>query len=111
MIHSTAAIYSIKNAKNNKRYIGSSNYPLTRMGKHKEQLRANTHANTKLQLAWNVWGESEFHFSVVKEVPQLLLENENAHEDRLLREEQRYIDFYDSVNSGYNMINAVGPDD
>lgn len=59
-------IYCIKNIVDNKKYIGLSRDIRRRWGEHKSELRNNTHANTYLQNAWNLYGEKSFEFCIVE---------------------------------------------
>ena len=72
-------IYKIINVVNNKFYIGSAVNFSRRKTRHFSELRTNKHNNSKLQNAWNKYGESSFVFAVVEEVQEksLLLEVEN----------------------------------
>ncbi len=75
-------IYRILNVTNGKCYVGSSVNINQRWTKHKSLLRHNKHDNSKLQNAWNKYGENNFAFEVMEECP----------EDELLTREQYYID-------------------
>ena len=72
-------IYKIINVVNNKFYIGSAVNFSRRKTRHFSELRTNKHNNSKLQNAWNKYGETSFVFAVVEEVQDkaLLLEVEN----------------------------------
>jgi group I intron endonuclease len=66
-------IYEILNTKNNKKYIGQtsrSNIEI-RWNEHKINLRRNKHANSKLQNAWNKYGEDAFNFCIVTQCTSL----------------------------------------
>jgi group I intron endonuclease len=62
------AIYQIKNLKNGKLYVGSTNNLTKRWANHRSKLRNNKHENNYLQLAWNKYGEESFEFSLLEEV-------------------------------------------
>ena len=72
-------IYKIINVINNKFYIGSAVNFSRRKARHFSELRHNKHNNSKLQNAWNKYGEQAFVFVTVEEVfdKKLLLEVEN----------------------------------
>ena len=72
-------IYKIINVVNNKFYIGSAVNFSRRKTRHFSELRTGKHNNSKLQNAWNKYGELAFVFVVVEEVTDkaLLLETEN----------------------------------
>jgi len=75
----TMGIYKIINVINNKFYIGSAVNFSRRKARHFSELRHNKHNNSKLQNAWNKYGEQAFVFTPVEEVSdkKLLLEVEN----------------------------------
>lgn len=58
-------IYCIKNLINDKVYIGKTNNLKKRWKNHLFVLRANTHSNKHLQVAFNKYGESSFEFSIL----------------------------------------------
>lgn len=72
-------IYKIINIINNKFYVGSAVDLKRRKTRHFSELRTNKHNNSKLQNAWNKYGEQAFVFVVVeeldKEVDLLAAEN------------------------------------
>jgi group I intron endonuclease len=72
-------IYKIINVVNNKFYIGSAVNFSRRKTRHFSELRTKKHNNSKLQNAWDKYGEQAFAFVVVEEVfdKALLLEVEN----------------------------------
>ena len=72
-------IYKIINVVNNKFYLGSAVNFSRRKTRHFSELRTNKHNNSKLQNAWNKYGEASFVFAIVEEVQDkaLLLEVEN----------------------------------
>ena len=65
-----ACIYSIKNTINNKIYIGSTRKKdsMARKYEHWSRLRNNKHCNSKLQRAWNKYGESFFIYTILEEL-------------------------------------------
>ena len=93
-------IYQIECLPTGKCYIGQTIDFNRRKSKHIRLLRNNMHDNPKLQNAWNKYGEQEFHFRVWE------FELENI--DELNRLECEYIDKYNSLNDGYNLIPGGG---
>ena len=88
-------IYSIKNLINGKRYIGASKNIHNRWVDHRCKL--NNHyksANNDLQADWDLYGESNFEFSVLKE----------CHSHNLDEREIHWIKYYNATNPlyGYN---------
>lgn len=73
-------IYKIINVVNNKFYVGSAVNFSRRKTRHFSELRTGRHKNTKLQNAWNKYGERAFVFVAVEEVEDkaLLLAAENS---------------------------------
>lgn len=58
-------IYLIECMPNNKVYVGSSTRILTRLSRHRSDLRAGRHHCSYLQRAWNRYGEQAFEFVVL----------------------------------------------
>lgn len=58
-------IYILKNLKNNKVYIGSTNNINRRFYNHLKDLRTNKHYNKHLQHSWNKYGEENFIFETL----------------------------------------------
>jgi group I intron endonuclease len=90
-----SGIYSITNTVNGRKYYGSASNWSSRKSKHKSDLRRNKHDNQHLQNAWNKYGEANFEFVLVCEVPK----------EALLDVEQRYID---ANADGYNICKVAG---
>lgn len=61
-------IYKIINIVNNKFYVGSAVDLRRRKTRHFSELRTGKHNNSKLQNAWNKYGEQAFVFVVVEEL-------------------------------------------
>ena len=80
-----AGIYVIQNIVNNRIYIGSSNNIQKRKISHFGKLRLNKHVNSKLQYAFNKYGEDNFVFNLLEKV-------ENIND--LLDREQVWLDFF-----------------
>lgn len=67
----TSGIYCIRNTENGKIYIGSSVDCEQRFRYHLSGLRGNYHDNSKLNNAWNKYGEKNFELFVAEEVKDL----------------------------------------
>lgn len=80
-----ACVYSITNTVTKKLYIGSTICLVRkRWNTHKNHLRKNKHANSKLQNSWNKHGEESFEFKVLEKCEDLSArELEKAYVDRL----------------------------
>lgn len=98
-IRNKSGIYQIRNSVNNKVYIGSSKDLYKRYSEHHSSLRQNKHKNTKLQNAYNKYGENVWYFEILEYI---------TNEDMLLSREQHYIDAFNSVQSGYNIAPIAG---
>jgi len=96
-----SGIYKIVNKIDGKCYIGSSGNILEpnvgRWYNHKHMLRNNNHDNIHLQRAWNKYGENNFDFIIVEEVP----------EKDLLIVEQKHLDIIDKERC-YNLTYIAG---
>lgn len=92
--HNKPGIYRIYNILNNKSYIGSSNSLYKRINGHINSLIKNCHHSAKLQNSFNKYGIDNFKTEVllVCEIQELLIQ------------EKHYIDKYDSVNNGFNIL-------
>lgn len=91
-------IYCFENMVNNKKYIGKSIDILRRIVSHKIDLRKNKDVSTKLQRAWNKYGEENFKQYII----------EVCDEEDLDRLEKRNIEKFDSVKNGYNIGSGGG---
>lgn len=89
-----SGIYAIVNKINFKVYVGSAVDLKQRKWDHLKDLRKNRHYNSKLQNAWNKYGEENFVFDVLEFV---------EHKENLLNAEQFWIDFSNCVKIGYNI--------
>lgn len=94
-INKVKAVYKITNKINGKIYIGSSGNLGYRWTSHIYDLQSNSHHSQELQSDWNKYGFSNFTFEVI-----------DLDKDNFLEVEQYNIDKYDSINIGYNSINA-----
>ena len=93
-------IYQIENLVTHESYIGQTIDINRRRNTHFNELRNNKHENPKLQNAWNKYGEQEFHFRYWKfEI--------NSREE-LNQLENEYIEKYNSLASGYNLVPGGG---
>lgn len=90
-IINNSGIYKILNWSTNKFYIGSAVRLRHRLDCHKSELRANKHRNSKLQNAWNKYGEKDFTFHVL----------EHCEKYKLLEREQYYTD---TLKPEYNIL-------
>jgi group I intron endonuclease len=94
-------IYKIINVVNNKFYIGSAVNFSRRKTRHFSELRTQTHNNSKLQNAWNKYGETSFIFVVVEEIHDKLL---------LLEAENRWLKDHVGKDYCYNLgVDATAP--
>ena len=59
-------LYSITCKANNKVYIGVCSWYAQRIGKHKYDLRRNSHANYFMQEDYNLFGEDSFDFDIIQ---------------------------------------------
>ena len=93
--------YLIKNALNNKVYIGSAVNILKRWRGHKRDLKKGSHHSSLLQKAWDKYGEQNFKFEILEEV---------SNPEHLLAYEQVYLDYYKSYedDKGYNICKTAG---
>lgn len=93
-------IYIIKCKANNKVYIGQSIDIKNRIRGHKYALRKGIHSNSHLQNAFNQYGESEFIFEILCEMPK-----QEYTKDKLNALEIVYISYYQSNvrEKGFNV--------
>lgn len=93
-------IYQIENLVTHESYIGQTVDINRRRNTHFNCLRKNKHENPKLQNAWNKYGEQEFHFRYwTFEIESL---------EELNKLECEYIQKYDSLEHGYNLVPGGG---
>lgn len=86
-----SGVYSIRNMKNGKTYVGSSVDIGKRWEQHIRQLNSNLHSNFKLQHDWNQFGSGVFKFEIL-ETTKTQLESLEA----------KWIRSLNSHYSGYN---------
>lgn len=91
-------IYKIITLHNNKYYIGSSIDIEKRWRDHLSKMRMQKHANTYLQNIYNKYGESDFAFVVLLEMP-------DASNIEIRQKEQEFLDkiFQEDKNNIYNL--------
>lgn len=97
-------LYKIQNSITGKFYVGSSKNIVKRLRDHKWMLKNGKHYNKHLQGSWNIHGEDNFIFSVIKEVV--------GSSSFLLEEEEQFIKSVDKeilYNKLYNITNMVTP--
>jgi group I intron endonuclease len=92
-ISKTSGVYILLNSKSKKIYIGQTNNLRKRWMEHRAMLRGNYHANSKLQRAWNKYGENSFKFQVL----------EYCSVEQLDEREQHYLDIYIPRGVCYNL--------
>lgn len=90
-----SGIYEIVNTVNGKRYIGSSVNLRKRRGEHWRDLRLGKHHSSKLQRAWNKYGEASFKFLPILTCAKSML---------LFYEQQ----LLDKVKPEYNILPRAG---
>lgn len=99
-VSKTAGIYAIRNAINEKIYIGSSSDIKKRWLLHRSLLNAGNHPNKSLQKDWNEYGENAFAFSVLEIVSDI---------EWLSWSEREWVQTFcsSSSNKGYNSRSFV----
>ena len=93
-------IYKIENTITNQCYIGQTVNYNRRKSTHINRLRRNAHDNPKLQNAWIKYGEAAFTFEVWEFQIESLKELDNL--------ECEYIERYNSLEKGYNLVPGGG---
>lgn len=86
-------IYKITNLKNNKIYIGQSKNIYHRRAEHFTALRRGSHPNKTMQTDWNLSKGRGFRWDVV----------EFCALGKLNEREEFWINYYNSIEGGYNM--------
>lgn len=108
----TSGIYTIRNTKNGKVYVGQTTDLKDRQRRHFTSLAKNSHPNKHLQTAYNEYGKSAFVFVVLEvvELPTDALINRIAYREFLKPYEQKWMDFYGASDRdrGYNLAPAAG---
>lgn len=90
-------IYKISNKENNKVYIGMSVDVHNRMKTHKWNLGKNNHINNRLQDDFNIYGANSFVYEIIEE----------CNEDILKERETYWINYYNSLENGYNLTDYI----
>lgn len=90
-------IYKINNIKTNLVYIGSSNNLKKRLHRHFYELSHNIHKNYKIQNDFNSFGLDSFDVKI-------LITYKNISIQKLREQEQYYIEKYNSLQNGYNLV-------
>lgn len=96
-------VYRITNIKNNKFYIGSTceQEPISRLKRHNNELKTNTHKNIHMQRSYNKYGDV-----FVYEILEMLQKEQDYYDSKKIIEsiEQKYIDKTGCCNPliGYN---------
>lgn len=89
-------IYKITNISNKKVYIGQSKYIEKRWTEHIRLLEKGKHHSLKLQRSWDKHGKNKFKFEIIEE----------CEIDMLNIKEQYWIDYYNAVIKGFNIVNV-----
>lgn len=92
-------VYAITCLANGKKYVGSAKDIKRRHYLHLWRLQNGKHENSKLQRAWEKYGESSFTFEILELVKDL---------ESLLDVEQHWINFLDACNKGFNICPIAG---
>ena len=90
-------IYLIENNLNHKKYIGQSVNIKTRWAAHKNY-KAHMTSSPKSYNAFEKYGIENFTFTILEEV---------KFEQDLTPREQYWINYYDTINNGYNIIRPI----
>jgi hypothetical protein len=89
-----SGIYKIYCKETNKYYIGQSVSVESRLKTHLNELKNNKHINQELQSDFNSYGEDSFIFEKIKD----------SEEQFLNMFEKYYMEYYDSLENGYNVV-------
>lgn len=89
-------IYKITNKLDNKSYVGSTKDVGARWNNHIRDLIKNNHHSRELQSDWNKYGFTGFTFEIL-----------DINTKDLMIAEQYFIDFFNSIENGYNSVNAI----
>lgn len=90
-------IYIITNIINKKQYIGSSTDIRIRWRNHLKGLKHNEHKNIAMQSDYNKYGKDAFIFEILDD------DCDNLNRKQLRQLEDEYIDFYKTIEKGYNI--------
>jgi len=97
---SIAGVYSICCTSNGALYVGSSINLYGRLNRHLQALRNGDHQNKRMQGCWNKYGEASFKIEILTA----------CHVDKLLEEEQNWIDKLEPCLNGKKIV-AISPED
>lgn len=107
-----ALIYKIQNKENGKVYIGQTYYSLEwRLnndfcGHFKRAFKENVH-QSKLYAALRKYGKDGFTYEVLEEIPNEDFASYEQLKAWLNRKEDYYIQQYDAISAGYNMLKGT----
>lgn len=96
-LNKLSGIYEISNKINGRKYIGHSKNITYRWYHHLNNLINGLHHNSKIQNDFNIYGLSNFEFSILE-----LVDNK----ENLLIKEQEYLNLLD-FDSNYNINNSI----
>jgi group I intron endonuclease len=91
-VKGTTGIYVILCRTTDMVYIGKSLDVRARLFSHRNSLQNGTHKNSKMQLAFNRYGESSFTCCLLEECTEKELNNKEAY----------YISYFNSLKFGFN---------
>lgn len=94
-----SGIYCIENTQTGKRYIGQSKDIISRLNRHRNELKRGKHRNVLLQNSFNKYGLLFFKFYILELCPL----------DSLNDKEIEYISKFDSYHNGYNLSPGGDP--
>lgn len=77
--HGTCGVYQIRNIQTGELYIGCSKNVGVRWGPHVSLLRNNRHHSSRLQAAWNEYGEENFALEIVEQCDKSSLRDREKH--------------------------------
>lgn len=99
-----AFIYKITNLKNNKYYIGSTNNFKKRKYQHTYELNNHKHFNRLLQKDWDYYGEENFEFIILEDIPDdYKLQREQEYLDSLIGKEDEIYNICSDCQGGFTM--------
>lgn len=90
----SGGIYKIENLITGRIYIGKSKNISKRFKQHQQSLKGGYHKNKELQNDYNLYGENNFKFSILRKTDC---------SKKLYYYESYYVDKFDSFNNGYNI--------
>lgn len=93
-----SGIYAITSLACGRMYVGSSTNILARWRAHISELRQGRGRSSRLQEAWRTYGEGRFSFAILEIV---------SDKSTLLEREQRWLDYLEAADYGFNMRHIV----